>query len=127
MAAPLESGFTLVLAARGSGFGAESEATLVLACRGDGFVELPMFTAVLAARGFGLVGMSSGALLLPTGLSPTPDVFVFPKGFGCSGEELKFRWPLVVDGSIALAANSLVGELREAARKGIRQQIICQA
>ncbi len=89
-------------------------------------MELPIFTAVLAARGFGLVETSSGALLLPTGLSPTPDVFVFPKGFGCSGEELKFRWPLVVDGSIAPAANSLVGELREATRKGIKQQIICQ-
>lgn len=70
-----------------------------------------MFTAVLAARGFGLIEMSSGALLLPTGLSPTPEVFVFPKGFGCSGEELKFRCPLVVDGNIAPAANSLVGEL----------------
>jgi len=31
VAAPLKSGFTSVLAARGSGFGAESEATLVLA------------------------------------------------------------------------------------------------
>ena len=31
MATPLESGFTLVLAARGSGFAAKSEAMLVLA------------------------------------------------------------------------------------------------
>ena len=89
-------------------------------------MELPIFTAVLAARGFGLVEMSSGALLQPTGLSPTPEVFVFPKGFGCSGEELKPRCPLVVDGSIAPAANSPVGELHGAARKGIRQEIICQ-
>jgi len=101
----------LVLAARGSGLGAESEATLVLAWSGDGFVELPIFTAVLAARGFGLVEISSGALLLPTGLSPTPEVFVFPRGFGCSGEELKSRCPTVLEGSIAPAANSLVGEL----------------
>ena len=82
MVAPVVSGLTLVFAAIGSGFSEvpELEGKLLPAV-----VDLPgwsTLTAVVAASGLGFKGSLSGALWLPTGLLPTPEVFVLPRGFG---------------------------------------------
>ena len=89
MEAPVVSDFTFVLAAKGSGFAGLAEPGNGLFVAVLGGPRVPRLTAVVAASGFGFKGSLSGALWLPIGLSPTPDVLVLPSGLGCIGDEQK--------------------------------------
>ena len=80
---PLVSDLTLV-AAKGSGFAEVAGPELLPLAALAG---LSMLTAVVAASGLGFSASLSGALWLPTGLLPTPETFVLPRGFGWNGEE----------------------------------------
>lgn len=91
VAAVVVSGLMLVVAASGSGFSWVPEVGPGLSCAVAASPGSPMVTAVVAASGLGFVDPLSGALLLATGLLPTPEVFVLPRGFGWIGDEQKAR------------------------------------
>ena len=71
-----------MFAAIGSGFSEVPELEGKLSPAVIGLPGRSELTAVVAASGFGFNGSLSGALWLPTGLLPTPEMFVLPKGFG---------------------------------------------